>query len=397
MPAERTQQRLSVRDKERMPNLRASATADDVDDTPMRPEAIQSRADSPFLRLPENELKKIYEAMVATRMLDERNLKLQRSGRIGFCVTSLGEEATQICTAAALSQNDWLFPSYRQYGAALYRGESWENIMHQCFGSVKDRLLGRQMPVHYSDKAHKFVSVSSVIGTQIIQGVGAAMAARIKGDESVVATYMGDGATSSNDFHSAMTFAGVFKAPALLICVNNRFAISLPIEKQCAAETLADKAKGYGMVGVRVDGNDPVAVYEATWEAAQRARRGDGPTFLELITYRQGPHSSSDDPSRYRKTRTEEEFERQDPIRRMETILETLGYWSENYGEKVRSDITNALNAAITEAQATPQPAWETMFDDVWAERPEMLEAQCQDLMAHEEGLELKHAGEFPL
>jgi len=341
--------------------------------------------------------KRMYEGMIAVRVYDERSLKLQRSGRIGFCVTSFGEEATQIGTVAALEEKDWIYPSYRQYGVAMYRGVSLAHMAAHLYGNADDLAVGRQMPAHYTFADKNFVSISSVIGTQIIQAVGTAMAAQYKGDDVVSATYFGDGATSSNDFHSALTFAGVSKAPVLFFLVNNQYAISLPVEKQSGLDELYRKGLGYGVHSVRVDGNDVVAVYQATKEAAERARKGQGPTFLELLTYRAGSHSSSDDPSRYRSKEEMDYWKSRDPIERMKKYLQQLGLWSEAYETHTWENARDKINQATSDAEKTSQPAWETLFDHVYADLPPHLAAQRDELMKNESDLKLTNEGEFPL
>lgn len=347
--------------------------------------------------LTEVDLKRMYEAMVRIRTYDERSLKLQRAGRIGFAVTSFGEEATQIGTVAALEDTDWLFPSYRQYGVAMYRGVAMETFAAHLFGNEDDLARGRQMPAHYTARDKRFVSLSSVIGTQIIHAVGCAMASKMRGDRVVSGTYFGDGATSSNDFHAGLNFAGVYKAPVLFFCVNNQYAISLPVSKQTAAETLAHKGQAYGVRAVRVDGNDVLAVYQATREAAERARAGEGPTLLELLTYRAGAHSSSDDPSRYRSDEETAQWKKKDPIERMKKGLQQWGLWDEDYEARVwemtRQEITDATNLA----QERPQPEWASMFEDVYSYMPPALREQQQALIQNESHLELTQEGEFPL
>ncbi|MBI3844950.1 MAG: thiamine pyrophosphate-dependent dehydrogenase E1 component subunit alpha, partial [Planctomycetes bacterium] len=215
-------------------------------------------------------LKKIYRTMVVTRALGERAEVAQRTGKIGFYVPTLGQEASHVASTAAMEATDWIYPSYRNVGVALWRGVAIHHIVDQLFGNANDLTKGRQMPVHYSFPKGLFVSVSSPIGTQIVQATGTAMAAKIRGDRTVVSTYFGDGATSSNDFHTGMNFAGVFKAPVVFICENNHWAISVPVSGQTASATMAQKAEAYGFEGVRVDGNDALAVYAATKAAADK-------------------------------------------------------------------------------------------------------------------------------
>lgn len=347
--------------------------------------------------LTETDVKTMYEYMVMIREYDDRCFKLQRQGRIGFYAGSFGEEATQVGTVFALQPRDWVFSSYRQPGVALYRGVPLQDMVNNLFGNCEDLVQGKQMPVHYTGKQHHFLSISSVIGTQIIQGVGCAMASKIKKEDAVTITYFGDGGTSSNDFHSGMNFAAAFKAPCIFALINNQYAISMPVAKQTGVEVLADKAKAYGMPGFQIDGNDVIAVYEATKEAAERGRRGEGPTFLELKTYRTGPHSSSDDPSRYRTQEEMDEWKAKDPIRVFRRRLEEWGLWTEADEQLLRETIQNRLSDAIKIAEAIPQPDWDTLQTDVYSYIPEVLADQLGEIMAREQGMDLTNEGEFPL
>ncbi len=347
--------------------------------------------------LTEDEVRQMYEGMIAIRAYDERALKLQRSGRIGFAVTSIGEEATQVGTAHALEEQDWIYPSYRQYGVAMYRGVSLDKMAAHLFGNENDAAMGRQMPAHYTFKDKNFVSISSVIGTQIIQAVGAAMAIKYKKNKGVAVSYFGDGATSSNDFHSALNFAGVFKAPVLLFLVNNQYAISLPVDKQTAVQDLYKKGEGYGVNSIKVDGNDVIAVYQATKAAKERAERGDGPTLLELLTYRAGSHSSSDDPSRYRSQEEMDKWNARDPIERMQKYLQQLGIWSEEYENQVWEEARHRIQEATSQAADAPHPKWETLFEHVYETMPPALVEQRNALIERESHLEMTNEGEFPL
>jgi pyruvate dehydrogenase E1 component alpha subunit len=341
---------------------------------------------------------KMHRNMVMVRLWDDRSLKLQRSGRIGFCVTSHGEEATQLGVAAALRDNDWLFPAYRQHGLAMWRGVSLLDLAAQLYGSADDRCEGKQMPCHWSFADKYFASYSSVIGTQIVHATGAAMAAQISGNpEQLAVTFFGDGSTSANDFHSALNLAGVRKAPALFVCVNNQWAISLPVEKQTASETIAIKGSAYGMPGVRVDGNDVLAVYQAVLAMADRARKGEGPALLELLTYRVHPHSSSDDPSRYRATEGVEAWKSFDPIQRLEAYLKYHHAMTDEALQAIWEAVEKEVYEATDEAYKVAPPAWETVFDDVYSELTPQLEEQKAELLQHETGLVLAHAGAFPL
>ncbi|MCB9831787.1 MAG: 3-methyl-2-oxobutanoate dehydrogenase [Planctomycetes bacterium] len=333
--------------------------------------------------------------MVFCRVLDEKMLGLQRQGRIGFHGPGSGQEAAGIGTAFALEARDWIFPALREGPALLMRGFPLSKYVAQMIGNGADIAKGRQMPCHFSSRAHNFVSLSSVIGTQIPQAVGTALAARIRGEDVVVAGYMGDGATSSTDFHAAMVMAARTKAPCLLICQNNQWAISVPFQRQTAATGVAIKAAGYGMRGVAVDGNDVLAVYAVTREAADRARRGEGPTLIEAVTYRRGGHSSSDDPTRYRDEKKIASWLLVDPIDRQREFLAAHLGLTEADEEAMRVAARAEIDAAVKEAEAHGPPAPETVFEDVWAELPPELERQMRArLETSTAGIA---EGEFPL
>jgi 2-oxoisovalerate dehydrogenase E1 component alpha subunit len=354
---------------------------------------------APSTSLPKEDLIRLYRTMVRTRTLDERAIQLQRQGRIGFYVPSTGQEAAHIGAAFALGPEDWVFPSYRDPGVALLRGASIAELLHQCYANAKDNTLGRQMPVHYSFRKANFVSISSPIATQVVQAAGAAMAMKIRKEPRVALTYFGDGATSANDFHTGLNFAGVFAAPCVFVCENNGWAISVPIEGQTASATIASKAEAYGMPGVRVDGNDVLAVHSAAREAVARARAGKGPTLIEAVTFRMGPHSSSDDPTRYRDPALCEAWRKKDPIDRFRRFLERRGAGVAAELESIRAECVAELDAAIAEAEKVGPPAVSTLFDDVFAARTPQLEEQFERLRgALQRGVVAKgHHGEFPL
>jgi pyruvate dehydrogenase E1 component subunit alpha len=350
-------------------------------------------------RLADSDLKKLYRVMVLTRLLDERALKLQRQGRIGFYVPAEGQEASHIGAAFALAAEDWVYPSYRDPGIALLRGVPVVELMHQCYANSADNTRGRQMPVHYSFKKIHFVTISSPIATQIVQATGTAMAMKIRKEKSVAMTFFGDGATSANDFHTGLNFAGVFAAPCVFVCENNGWAISVPLEGQTASSTIAVKAEAYGMPGVRVDGNDVLAVYAAAKRAVERARAGHGPTLIESVTFRMGAHSSSDDASRYRDPALCNAWRKKDPIERLKRYLVHHKVMKEKDDEEVRKECADELQAAIEAAEKVGPPAVSTMFDDVFEQRTPQLEEQCEALKdALQRGVVAKgHHGEFPL
>ena len=331
--------------------------------------------------VPEQDLVRLFDKMLLVRTMDERMLRLQRQGRLGFYMMSTGEEASHFAVYA-LRPTDWVFPSYREQGAAFWRGYSIDKFINQLYGNERDPMKGRQMPVHHSDREHNFVSISSPVGTQIPQAVGTAWAAKIRGNDDVVMTYFGEGTSSTGAFHVGMNFAGVGKAPVVFICRNNGWAISTSRDKQTAAKTFASKAIGYGMPGVRVDGNDILAVIQVAREAVQRARAGDGPTFIEARTYRIGGHSSSDDPSAYRDPDESESWRNRDPLVRFRNYLKEIGAWS----EKFETDITARHNDEISRvhaiADAAPAPPVESIFDEVYEDMPWHLREQREWLMS---------------
>lgn len=322
-----------------------------------------------------------YRAMVRTRIIDGQLERLQRQGRIGFHIGSLGEEACIIGSAAAMRPQDWIFPCYREFGALLWRGFPLQTYVDNMYGNADDVVKGRQMPDHYTGKPYRFGSVSSPIGTQITQAVGFGWAARHKGTDEVVSVYFGEGATSSNEFHTGMNFAGVMNAPVVFLCRNNRWAISVPSEKQTGAATFAQKGIAYGVPGVRVDGNDVLATFKVVREAVERAARGEGPTLVEMLTYRLGGHSTSDDPRAYRAQDEVEQWRRTDPILRLRTHLEKLGAWDEAREEALKQEVEAELKACVAAAEKKDKPSLESMFDDVFAELPWHLKEQRQALL----------------
>jgi pyruvate dehydrogenase E1 component subunit alpha len=327
--------------------------------------------------IPEGDLLNLYRTMVLTRQFDDRMMKLQRQGRIGFYLQSLGEEAAHIGAAYALEPQDWIYPSYREPGAAFYRGFPLTKYVSQLMGNANDPIKGRQMPVHFSYRAGNFTSVSSPVGTQIPQAVGTAWAAKLSKDPIVVLVFFGEGATSQGDFHVGLNFAGVFKTPCVFFCRNNGYAISVPLSLQTASESIAIKAKAYGIDGVRVDGNDILAVVKATKEAVARARKGDGATLIEAVTYRRGAHSSSDDPRMYR---TDDEVQRQtqlDPIFRFRKYLEEKQLWDDQKEDALQEEVKNEVIAAVNESETFGPPPIESLFEDVFVElTPELKEQQ---------------------
>ncbi|MBK9034711.1 MAG: thiamine pyrophosphate-dependent dehydrogenase E1 component subunit alpha [Myxococcales bacterium] len=326
-------------------------------------------------------LRTIFDKMSLVRIMDDRMMRLQRQGRLGFYMKAIGEEATHFAVAQ-LRASDWIYPSYREQGAWFWRGYTIRQFVNQLFGNANDPVKGRQMPVHHSASWLNLVSISSPVGTQIPQAVGSAYAAKVLGKDDVSMVYFGEGTSSTGEFHVGMNFAGVWKAPCVFVCRNNGWAISVSAAKQCAAKSFAAKAVGYGMPGVRVDGNDMLAVLQVAQEAIDRARAGEGPTLIEALTYRVQGHSSSDDPSVYRDPKEPEIWEKRDPLNRLRNYMKFRGLWDEaeekQLGERYNQEITDAL----AESDATPPPPVESMFDDVYEDMPWHIREQKAWLMA---------------
>ena len=334
-------------------------------------------------KLDADTLRKMLKDMVTVRIFDDRMYRSQRQGKTSFYMKCTGEEAIAVATAAALDREDMHFPTYRQQGLLVARGYPLVSMMNQIYSNKGDPLKGRQLPIMYSDKAHGFFSISGNLGTQFPQAVGWAMGAAIKGDSRICMGWIGDGATAEGDFHSAMTFAAVYNVPVILAVVNNQWAIS-SFSGIAGAEraTFAQRAVGYGIAGLRVDGNDALAVYAAVKWAAERARTNQGPTLIEFFTYRAEGHSTSDDPSGYRPVDEAKAWPLGDPIERLKAHLLGLGEWDEERHSAMTAELDAAVRAAQKESERIgilPQQGKDdigSMFDDVYADVPWNLAEQ---------------------
>ncbi|GAB3776434.1 3-methyl-2-oxobutanoate dehydrogenase (2-methylpropanoyl-transferring) subunit alpha [Ramlibacter monticola] len=334
------------------------------------------------------QLRKGLRAMMKTRIFDARMLIAQRQKKISFYMQCLGEEAIAVAHAQALEPGDMCFPTYRQQGLLLSRDDiPMAELMCQLLSNECDPLKGRQLPVMYSYKRAGFFSISGNLGTQYIQAVGWAMASAIKGDTRIASGWIGDGATAESDFHNALTFAHVYRAPVILNVVNNQWAIStFQAVAGGEAASFAARGVGCGIASLRVDGNDFLAVLAASRWAAERARSNLGPTLIEWVTYRAGPHSTSDDPSKYRPADDWERFPLGDPVQRLKQHLIVLGAWSEQEHQQVQLELEAEVAAAQKEAESHGTlldghiPSAATMFDDVYAEMPAHLRRQRQEL-----------------
>lgn len=346
-------------------------------------------------QIPDEDLRRLHRHMVMMRVFDQRMLSLQRQGRIGFYGMATGQEAAITGSAYPLRPQDWVFHALRETGVCLWRGTTLQELICQLIGNSGDVLIGRQMPMHFSDRKVNSVAWSSVIGTQLVHAMGAAYAAKLKQDDVVCIGYIGDGGTSSSDFHAALNFAAVWKVPAVFFCQNNQWAISVPLAAQTVSSSIAIKAVAYGMPGIRVDGNDILAVIAAQREAVARAARGEGPTFIEAVTFRMGGHSSSDDPTRYREAEQVQYWEERDPVARFDAYLRSRGLLTDADLTTWTAEINDEISRAITAAEAMPAPGLETIFTDVYAKMPPHIEEQMKYALSL--GLGTRFDGAFPL
>ncbi len=321
--------------------------------------------------------------MMTTRIYDQRMLRMHRQGKMSFYMPSNGEEAVAVAQGMALRDTDTLFPSYRQQGLLVVRGRSLVDMASHCMSNARDNLKGRQLPVHYTWREGHFFSISGNLCTQFPQAVGWAMACAYKGEDSIAASWIGEGSSAEGDFHVAMTLASVYRAPVILNLVNNQWAIS-SFQGIAGGDETTFAAKGiaYNIPGLRVDGNDYLAMYAATTWAAERARAGHGATFIEALTYRGGAHSTSDDPARYRPKEAWDAWPLGDPINRLKLHLIKIGEWTEERHTQLDSELTEQILADLKEAEGygtlneLPRPDPMTMFDDILKDMPPNLKRQ---------------------
>lgn len=322
-------------------------------------------------QLSNEQIKNFYEKMVLVRWFDQKAFNMQRQGRIGTYIQGKGQEATQVGASLALRDDDWLFPIYRDSGMLLVRKQPIHMILQYWNGDER----GMKAP----DNVNNF-PISIPVGTQTPHASGAGWAAKLQGKDQVAMVTMGDGATSKGDFHEGLNFAGVFKTPSIFLCQNNQFAISVHREDQTHAETIAQKAIAYGIKGVLVDGNDILAVYRTVSEAAERGRRGEGPTLIECYTYRLADHSTSDDASRYRDEAELQKWLKRDPIERLEKFMKVRGLLDDTYKEKVLNDAKAFVESEVEKFEALTPPNKEDMFTFTFNELTPRQEEQLEDM-----------------
>jgi pyruvate dehydrogenase E1 component alpha subunit len=327
-------------------------------------------------KLSNEQLKEIMRKMVFTRIWDQRAISLNRQGRLGFYAPVAGQEGTMIGSGSVLDKEDFILPSYRDVPQMVWHGYP----LYQAFLFSRGHVHGGQIP-----EGVNVLMPQIIIAAQCLQAMGVGMGFKLKKQKNVAVTYFGDGATSQGDFYEGLNFAGVYKAPTIFICQNNRYAISVPIEKQTASETLAQKAVAAGIHGIQVDGMDVLAVYKATEEARERALKGEGPTLIEALTYRYGPHTmAGDDPTRYRTKEETDEWTEKDPLVRFRKYLESQKLWSEQDEEAVIEEAKKAVADAIKKADEYPKMKVNDLIDNMFETLPNYLEEQKAEYAAKE-------------
>lgn len=325
--------------------------------------------------LSDEQLQELMRRMVYTRILDQRSISLNRQGRLGFYAPTAGQEASQLGSQFALDKEDWILPGYRDVPQLIWHGLP----LYKAFLFSRGHFVGNQAD------GLNMLSPQIIIGAQITQTAGVALGLKKKGKKNVAITYTGDGGASQGDFYEGMNFAGAYGAPAIFVVQNNRFAISVPVEKQSAAKTIAQKAVGVGIHGVQVDGMDVLAVYKAVSDARERAINGDGPTLIETMTYRYGPHTmAGDDPTRYRSEDLDSEWEKKDPIVRFRKYLESKDLWNEEKENEVVEKAKEEIKAAIKQADKTPKQKVTDLIEIMYEELPQNLREQYEEYSAKE-------------
>ncbi|WP_066059897.1 pyruvate dehydrogenase (acetyl-transferring) E1 component subunit alpha [Robertmurraya korlensis] len=318
--------------------------------------------------LTDEQLQELMSRMVYTRILDQRSISLNRQGRLGFYAPTAGQEASQLASQYALEKEDFILPGYRDVPQMIWHGLP----LYQAFLFSRGHFHGNQIP-----EGVNVISPQIIIGAQIIQAAGVALGMKKRGAKSVAITYTGDGGASQGDFYEGINFAGAFKAPAIFVVQNNRFAISTPVEKQSAAKTIAQKAVAAGIPGIQVDGMDPLAVYSAVKQARERAINGEGPTLIETLTYRYGPHTmAGDDPTRYRTSDLDNEWEKKDPLVRFRKFLEKKGIWNEEKENEVIEKAKEDIKEAIKKADEAPKQKVTDLMENMYEQMPQNLEEQ---------------------
>jgi pyruvate dehydrogenase E1 component alpha subunit len=333
-------------------------------------------------KIPGELMLKLHRAMLLGRRFDERLLSLQRQGRIGTFAPITGQEASQVGAVAALRNSDWMVPSFRETAAEIWRGRTLESVI---------LLFGGYNEGGYVEEERNDLPMSVPVGSQVLHAVGLGWAMKYRGKDDVAMAFFGDGGTSEGDFHEGLNFAAVYQAPAVFVCQNNQWAISIPRSKQTLSKTIAQKAVAYGLPGIQVDGNDVLAVYAAAAEAVERARSGEGPTLIECVTYRMMMHTTADDPKRYRTDKEVAGWKKRDPIARFQKYLTDQGLLTEDKIDALEEEIKAEIQAAVERAEQKMSGLGDPldMFEHAYAETTPTLEEQREELVQ-----ELAAAGE---
>ncbi len=321
--------------------------------------------------LPIGDVRRLYRSLVSARLFDRKCVALQKQGRLATYAPYAGQEAAQVGSAAALEPDDWMVASYRDAAAMWMQGYPWSSLVLWRSGDER----GGRPPDDVN-----VLPASITVGAHMLHAVGLAWAARLRGEPTIAITYFGDGATSEGDFHEAMNFASVYETGTVFVCQNNGWAISHPRSHQTRSETIAQKADAYGMPGVLVDGNDLLGMYEVTRVAADRARAGEGPTLIEALTYRMGPHTTNDDPRRYREAAEEEAWSARDPIERVRLYLEREQAWDLDWQAEIETVAAEEIDSAVVDAESFDLQPAEDMFGSMFEEPTEPLRRQMADL-----------------
>ena len=337
--------------------------------------------DLPDPDLTREEVRMFYRTMVMLRAIDERGWKLQRSGRIAFWIPLRGQEAAQVGATHAMDSQDWIFRAHREMAPWLMRGASLSLMFAQFFGAVGEPQKGRRLPCLIGNRSINLIQGPTQVGSFIPHACGVAWAFKLRGLSTKVLGLFGDGATSRSEFHSAMNFAGIHKPPVIFLCINNSWAVSTPLDRQTAQDNFASKGDAYAVPNLRVDGNDPLAVY-AVCKMARERLDSEGPTLIEAVTYRQGFHTSSDNPDLYRTSEESERWAQWDPVKRMQSYLRHRQWWTDEEENKLLQSVENDIQQAVDEAKSLPLPGPESQFEDMFEQPTWMLEEQRIRLLA---------------
>jgi len=326
-------------------------------------------------KLTRADIKKMYELMVVSRVFDEKALTLQRQGRIGTYAPAVGQEASQVGSSYNLKKTDWLFPAFREAAAYITRGVPISKQFIYWGGDERGNVI----------TTPNTFPPAVPVGTQILHAVGVAWGLKMQKKKAATLVYFGDGATSRGDFHEGMNFAGTFKLPVVFFCQNNQYAISVPRTRQTAAETIAQKAIAYGFEGIQVDGNDIFAVYKATKDALDKARKGGGPTLIEAFTYRMGDHTTSDDASRYRTKKEVDKWKKRDPVLRLQRYMQKKGMWTKEYDRKLLKRSKERIEIEVKKMEQLTKPNPKDIFTTIFEKMPKSLKEQMEEMLEYED------------